>query len=101
MANGSQSRADAGRHPLELQGLHGGEVECLDLGMWSRDENVGQSDTGKASMAVDKRYSHGSGREKNKASLKHSCSALEMWRTVDVRGLCHKTFLVLRFERSS
>lgn len=62
---------------------YSGEVdECLDLGMWSRDENVGQSDTGKASMAVDKRYSYGSGRERNKASLKHSCSGLEMWKTI-------------------
>lgn len=31
----------------------GGGEECLDLRMWSRDENVGQSDTGQASMPVD------------------------------------------------
>lgn len=30
--------------------------EYLDLGMWSRDENVGQSDTGQASVPVDELY---------------------------------------------
>ena len=29
------------------------EEACLDLRMWSRDENVGQSDSGRAGVPVD------------------------------------------------
>lgn len=40
--------------------------------MWSRDENVGQSDTGQASVPVDELGSKEGGRERNMASLNHS-----------------------------
>lgn len=46
--------------------------ECLNLGMWSRDENVGQSDSGQASVPVDELYGQDGGRECNMASLNHS-----------------------------
>lgn len=45
------------------------------MGMWSRDENVGQSDTGQASVPVDELGSQEGregGRERNTASLNHS-----------------------------
>lgn len=55
--------------------------ECSDLGMWSRDENVGQSDTGQASVPVDELYSQDRGGELHHGLRNLSGDENKMWTT--------------------
>lgn len=61
--------------------------------MWSRDENVGQSDTGQASVPVDELYSQDRGGELHHGLRNLSGDENKMWKTTWVKLRYNKALM--------